>query len=237
MAEKQREFVTEKETHISVTHGYARCSTDESRQDIDRQARELKAAGATQIWLEYEHGDTPSKKVQKAMFDAASPGDSIITTEVPRLCRSTRQLCDIIDLVQQKSLRIQILGSITLDCRNNNPDPMTVAFLQIAGVFAQLELSMIRVRVKSGMVNAKAKGKQLGRPQLQRKDIPDAFFDILICIKPRKSTSLNWHGSAASADPQFIVICLLLVIKVRLFLFFGIFCRENNKNRTCFGGR
>lgn len=36
-----------------VTHGYARCSTNEEKQDIDRQVRELKAAGAQKIWLEY----------------------------------------------------------------------------------------------------------------------------------------------------------------------------------------
>ena len=29
-----------------MNHGYARCSTNESKQDIDRQVRELKQAGA-----------------------------------------------------------------------------------------------------------------------------------------------------------------------------------------------
>ena len=46
-----------------------------------------------------------------------------------------------------------------MDCRTDHPIPMTEAFLQIAGVFAQLELAMIRARVKSGMENARAKGK------------------------------------------------------------------------------
>lgn len=33
--------------------GYARCSTNESRQDIERQVRELKQAGAETVYLEY----------------------------------------------------------------------------------------------------------------------------------------------------------------------------------------
>ena len=34
-----------------MNHGYARCSTNESKQDIDRQVRELKQAGAESIFL------------------------------------------------------------------------------------------------------------------------------------------------------------------------------------------
>ena len=44
-----------------MNHGYARCSTNESKQDIDRQVRELKQAGAEDIFLEYEHGDAAVK--------------------------------------------------------------------------------------------------------------------------------------------------------------------------------
>ena len=50
---------------------------------------------------------------------------------------------------------------------------MTKAFLQMAGVFAELEHDMICSRVKSGVANARAKGKQIGRPQLTINDIPD----------------------------------------------------------------
>lgn len=42
--------------------GYARCSTNESKQDIERQVRELKQAGAERVFLEYEHGDAAVKE-------------------------------------------------------------------------------------------------------------------------------------------------------------------------------
>ena len=121
--------------------GYARCSTNESKQDINRQVRELKAAGAEEIFIEYEHGDSKIKSQQSAMFDQAVAGDTIIVLEVSRLARSTQQLCEIIERVREKHLRLVIVGSITLDCRSGQADPMSEAFLQMAGVFSQLELA------------------------------------------------------------------------------------------------
>ena len=159
-----------------MTYGYARCSTNETKQDINRQVRELKSAGADTLFLEYEHGDSKVKSQQEAMFAQAQAGDTILTLEVPRLARSTQQLCEIIDKVREKRLRLVIIGSITLDCREGKADPMSEAFLQMAGVFSQLELSMIRERVRSGMANAKAKGKKVGRPQTTKDDIPAVFY-------------------------------------------------------------
>ena len=159
-----------------MNYGYARCSTNESKQDINRQVRELKAAGAEEIFIEYEHGDSKIKSQQAAMFGQAKAGDTIIVLEVSRLARSTQQLCEIIECVRQKRLRLVIVGSITLDCRSGQADPMSEAFLQMAGVFSQLELAMIRSRVRSGMENARAKGRQIGRPHVSKEDIPAAFL-------------------------------------------------------------
>ena len=159
-----------------MIYGYARCSTNESKQDINRQTRELKEAGAEEIFLEYEHGDSKIKNQQKAMFEQTQAGDTIITLEVPRLARSTQQLCEIIDIVRDKHLRLVIVGSITLDCRDGQADPMSEAFLQMAGVFSQLELAMIRSRVRSGMANARAKGVKVGRPQVTVDDVPPCFL-------------------------------------------------------------
>ena len=100
----------------------------------------------------------------------------MIVLEVSRLARSTQQLCEIIERVREKRLRLVIVGSITLDCRSGQADPMSEAFLQMAGVFSQLELAMIRTRVRSGMANAKAKGKHIGRPQITADSIPAIFL-------------------------------------------------------------
>ena len=157
-------------------YGYARCSTNEDKQDINRQIRELKDAGAEEVVFEYEHGDAKVKKNLHMLLDMATAGDTIITLEVSRLSRSTQQLCEIIDVIREKKLRLVIVGSITIDCRNGQTDPMSEAFLQMAGVFSQLELAMIRARVKSGMENAKAKGKKIGRRPTTKEDIPSSFL-------------------------------------------------------------
>lgn len=159
-----------------MIYGYARCSTNESKQDINRQLRELKAEGADEVYFEYEHGDSDVKQKQLALFDAVREGDTIITLEVPRLARSTKQLCEIIEIVKEKKLKLIIKGSITVDCTLGRLDPMSNAFIQMSGVFAELELGMIRERVRSGMANARAKGVRLGRPQMTKDDIPQIFY-------------------------------------------------------------
>ena len=144
-----------------MIYGYARCSTNESKQDINRQIKELKAAGADEVIFEYEHGDAKTKKELSMLLELAKEGDTIITLEVSRLSRSTQQLCELIDIIREKRLRLVIVGSITIDCRSGELNAMSSAFLQMAGVFSELELQMIRSRVKSGMANAKAKGRRI----------------------------------------------------------------------------
>ena len=53
---------------------------------------------------------------------------------------------------------------------------MSNAFIQMSGVFSELELGMIRERVKSGMANAKSKGVKLGRPHTTAEQIPPIFY-------------------------------------------------------------
>ena len=168
--------ISEDKEPLKTIHGYARCSTSDSKQDIDRQVRELRAAGVERIWMEYEHGDAETKEQQILMWASLNPGDTVIITEPSRLSRSVQQFCEIVETIKTKRIRLQILGSITIDCRKDDPDPMTVAFLQLIAVFSELELSMIRQRVRSGMANAKAKGKQIGRPATTFDHIPDQFL-------------------------------------------------------------
>ena len=159
-----------------MIYGYARCSlAEEKGQDLNRQVRELKAAGAEEIITEREHGDAKKQSLD-LLLNAAQNGDTIICTEVSRLSRSTQQLCAIIDLIRDKHLRLIIIGSITIDCRSGELDAMSSAFLKMAGVFSELELQMIRSRVRSGMQNAKAKGKKLGRKPTTKDYIPAIFY-------------------------------------------------------------
>ena len=158
-------------------YGYARCSTNESKQDITRQTRELIGLGATKetIYFEYESGTKTDRVQLNRLLEVVKEGDTIVTTEVSRITRSTKQLCEIIELVQEKNLKL-VLGAFVVDCSTGKLDPMTEGMLKMMGVFAEMERNMISQRVKSGMDNAKAKGKQIGRKETTKEDIPQIFI-------------------------------------------------------------
>ncbi len=156
--------------------GYARCSTNEELQDINRQIRELKQQGATDetIYFEYESGTKENRAALNRLLNTVNFGDVIVATEVSRFTRSTKQLCEIIEFAKESHLKL-VLGSFIVDC-SKDLDPMTEGMLKMMGVFAELERNMISQRVKSGMKNARAKGKAIGRPHVTAKDIPAIFY-------------------------------------------------------------
>lgn len=163
---------------MATIYGYARCSTNEDLQDIDRQKRELKKMGVEDdkhIYWEYESGMKEDRAELQKLFDIVKPGDTIITTEVSRLTRSTSHLCEILEVIQDKKLCL-IISSFKADCRKDEIDPMTKGMLMMWGVFAEMERDIISQRVKSGMQNAKAKGKKIGRPETTSDSLPDKFW-------------------------------------------------------------
>lgn len=159
-------------------YGYARCSTDENRQDINRQKRELRALGCIDeknMYWEYESGTKVDRVELNKLLDIIQEGDTIVTTEVSRITRSTKQLCQIIEIVQQRKIKL-VIGAFVVDCSKGELDPMTEGMLKMMGVFAEMERNMISQRVKSGMANAKAKGKKVGRPAVQIDSLPNSFI-------------------------------------------------------------
>ena len=159
--------------------GYARCSTNEERQDIDRQKRELHTLGVKDdkyIYWEYESGTKDDRVELQKLLDIVSEGDTIATTEVSRLTRSTKHLCEILQIVKDKQLILDIGGSFRVDCSKGEIDPMTEGMIKMWGVFAEMERNIISQRVKSGMKNAAAKGKQIGRPAITIDNLPDKFW-------------------------------------------------------------
>ena len=146
-----------------MIYGYARCSTNDKLQDINRQIRELKLFGIsdTELFTEYESGTKINRTELTKLLNTLSRGDTLVATEVSRITRSTKQLCDILEFAKEKQIKL-ILGSFVVDCASTL-DPMTEGMLKMMGVFSELERNIISQRVKSGMQNAKAKGKSIGK--------------------------------------------------------------------------
>lgn len=175
---------------MAKVYGYCRCSTNEKKQDINRQIRELKELGATDktIYKEYIKGTANVKVELNKLLAVIKEGDTLVATEVSRITRSTKQLCEIIELAKNKKIKL-IFGTFVVDC-TKELDPMTEGMLKMMGVFAELERNMISERVKSGMANAKANNKRVGRPKLTEQHVKEntKFMD---CYKLWKEGRIN----------------------------------------------
>lgn len=172
-----------------MIYGYARCSTNEERQDINRQKRELHTLGVTDekcIYWEYESGMKDDRTEFNKLLDIVTEGDTVATTEVSRLTRSTKHLCEILQTVRDKKLILNIGGSFVVDCSKGELDPMTEGMIKMWGVFSEMERNIISQRVKSGIKNARAKGKQIGRPPTTVDGLPDKFWKYYQKYKNRE---------------------------------------------------
>lgn len=160
-----------------MEYGYARCSTNSDKQDIDRQKRELILKGIKKenIFWEYGTGERNDREKLQQLLETVKQGDTIACTEVSRLSRSTKQLCEILEFVEKNKIKL-IVGTFIVDCRNDEIDPMTMGMLRMMAVFSQMERDITIQRIKSGMENARAKGKHIGRKKTTEDDIPQSFF-------------------------------------------------------------
>lgn len=156
--------------------GYCRCSTNESRQDIDRQRRELRKLNIKDenIYWEYVGGSKDTKIEWNKLLSKVSAFDSISCTEVSRMTRSTKQLCEIIEFAKNTRIKL-VMGTFVIDC-TNELDPMAQGMLLMWGVFSEMEKAIISQRVRSGMANAASKNIAIGRPKTNIENLPSNFL-------------------------------------------------------------
>ena len=80
------------------------------------------------------------------------------------LGRSLRDLLDTIEHLEATGVDLY-LDQQSLDTTT----PAGKLLFQVTGAFAEFERSMIRQRVNAGLARARAQGKRLGRPAIDRK--------------------------------------------------------------------
>ena len=177
-----------------MTYGYARCSTNETRQDITRQVRELENMGVAEgnIYLEYESGMKADRPELNKLLKQIQPGDTLIATEISRITRSTKQLCDIIEFASEMKIKL-IIGSFVVDCSGpKGLDALTEGIIKTMGVFAEMERNMIVERIRSGVNHARSKGVRLGRPRITVKDIPGKVIEHLPLYLDKKISKTEY---------------------------------------------
>src|SRR5208283_460367 len=146
---------------------YARVSTKD--QSCEMQLRDLRtycAARGFDLVGEYiDVGQSGAKdsrpELNKLMEDACKRQfDAIIVWRFDRFARSTKHL--LLALEEFRSLGIQF---ISYQENIDTSSPLGQALFTIVSAVAQLERDLIRERVSAGIRNARACGKELGRPR------------------------------------------------------------------------
>lgn len=151
---------------------YCRVSTDD--QDCDRQQRELveyadRCGYDVQIiYLETASGKTTDRQQRKQAIALAKARkiDAILVSELTRWSRSTIDLLETVE--QLRSYGCSLIAQNGWDFDFSTPHGKLIGTV-MAG-FAEFERALIVQRVKSGLDNAKAKGKILGRPREDTSD-------------------------------------------------------------------
>ena len=146
---------------------YARVSTKD--QSCAMQLRDLKTyctARKFRIFREYiDVGASGAKdsrpELNNLMADARKRKfDTILVWRFDRFARSTKHL--LLALEEFRSLGIQF---VSYQENIDTTSPLGQALFTIVSAVAQLERDLIRERVNAGLRDARACGKQLGRPR------------------------------------------------------------------------
>jgi DNA invertase Pin-like site-specific DNA recombinase len=146
---------------------YARVSTKD--QSCELQLRDLRTYCQARQWTltrEYvDVGQSGAKdsrpELNRLMDDARKRKfDAILVWRFDRFARSTKHL--LLALEEFRSLGIQF---ISYQESIDTSSPLGQALFTIVSAVAQLERDLIRERVTAGIRNARACGKQLGRPR------------------------------------------------------------------------
>jgi DNA invertase Pin-like site-specific DNA recombinase len=145
---------------------YARVSTKD--QSCELQVRDLRAycsARRFDLVREYvdvgQSGAKDSRPELNILMDDARKRqfDAIVVWRFDRFARSTKHLLSALE--EFRSLGIQF---ISYQENVDTSTPLGQALFTIVSAVAQLERDLIRERVTAGIRNARANGKQLGRP-------------------------------------------------------------------------
>jgi DNA invertase Pin-like site-specific DNA recombinase len=145
--------------------GYARVSTREDRQLLDRQLDALRAAGCERIFDDRMTGIQADRPGLIACLDHLRTGDVLVVLDLDRLGRRAHDLIGLIEDLEKRGVAFKALNSPM-----DTTTPAGRAFLQIQAAFAEMERNLIRQRVKEGLASARARGRHGGRPRVMTVD-------------------------------------------------------------------
>jgi len=141
-----------------TVYGYGRVSTN--GQTLASQDAQLAAAGCAKVYSEKISGTRSDRPELAKLLKRLQPGDMVIVTRLDRLARSTRDLLNVLDMVNKAGATFKSLADTWADTTT----PHGRLILTVLGGLAEFEASLIRARTGEGRARAKARGVHMGRP-------------------------------------------------------------------------
>ncbi len=158
------------------TFYYARVSTRE--QNLDRQLEAFRRLGADEreIITDKESGkdlDRPGYQALKSAMLRA--GDTLIVKSLDRLSRSKADIKNELQWFKENGVRLKVIDLPTtmMDLPEGQEwvfDMVNNILIEVLGTIAEQERVTIRRRQREGIAAARAKGRHLGRPPVDRPD-------------------------------------------------------------------
>lgn len=158
---------------------YIRVSTIE--QNEARQVEALKKYNADKTFMEKVSAKDTNRPQLQAMLDYVREGDTVVIHEFSRLARSTKDLLEIVETLNNKGVQL-ISNKENLDTSTATGKLM----LTMIGAIAEFERQQLLERQKEGIAVAKKEGKFKGR---QVKDINNELFSK--CYAEYKLRKIN----------------------------------------------
>jgi len=155
---KDKRFATIFATGGAMLIGYARVSTDD--QNLELQRATLTEAGCTRIYEEKLSGANRNRPELARLLDHLRGGDVVVVYRLDRLARSTRDLLDIAEQLQEAEAGLRSLSEPWADTTS----PAGRMVLTVFAGIAEFERALIHERTGAGRATARARGVRFGRP-------------------------------------------------------------------------
>lgn len=178
--------------------GYARVSTQ--KQDLTDQINQLKNAGCEKIFEGKNSGKKESNAARlKELLSYVREGDTVIVTKLDRFGRSLIQVLAVLEEFRERKIDFKTLDGI-IDTTKRN-DPISIATIQLLGLFSELERNFIVMRTQEGKL-AKGKSAIGGRPRKLSGDFLEQFKKDVIAKKSLPKLSQKYSISISTAARQ-----------------------------------
>lgn len=159
--------------------GYARVSTRD--QNLNSQIDVLNEYGCDRIFSEKVSGKKYKRTELDKCLDYLREGDTLVITKLDRLGRTTKQLIELSQHLDEKNIDLEII-----DMNINTKDAMGKMFFTMMSAFAELEANLLSERTKKGLESARSRGSLVGRPK-----IPQEKEEMIISLYKSKQHTIN----------------------------------------------